>query len=200
MPDQTPAQRVTDLEIERDMWRERAERGQLHRDHLVDQLIVASARIAELEQQQSVIYAREELDALPVGSVVLDAYGDVWARGSEDCTWYAASTDRQGYSSYFVFTPDMPMTVLHTPTQEAQQQRRVIETPAELDALPVGSIVREIGVDAGRSLAWRKCAQSGEREPFCWEEFGTSLRSQSSEISLPVIVLWTPEQEGQADA
>lgn len=27
------------------------------------------------------------------------------------------------------------------------------------------------------------------------EEFGTSLRSQSSEISLPVIVLWTPEQD-----
>ncbi|WP_280224966.1 hypothetical protein [Nocardia farcinica] len=37
---------------------------------------------------------------------------------------------------------------------------------------------------------------SRARAPFCWEEFGTPLRSQSSEISLPVIVLWTPEQEG----
>ncbi|MBF6538200.1 hypothetical protein IU418_13400 [Nocardia farcinica] len=73
---------------------------------------------------------------------------------------------------------------------------REITDLAELDGLPVGSIVREIGVDAGRALAWRKCVHSRARAPFCWEEFGTSLRSQSSEISLPVIVLWTPEQEG----
>ncbi|PFX04277.1 hypothetical protein CJ469_02155 [Nocardia farcinica] len=71
---------------------------------------------------------------------------------------------------------------------------REITDPEELDALPVGSIVREIGVDAGRSLAWYKCVNSRARAPFCWEEFGTPLRSQSSEISLPVIVLWTPSR------
>ncbi|WP_280193261.1 hypothetical protein [Nocardia farcinica] len=66
-----------------------------------------------------VITDPEELDGLPAGSVVLDAYGDVWALGSEGCKWYAANTDRQGYSSAEVFTPGKPMTVLHIPTEEA---------------------------------------------------------------------------------
>ncbi|BAD58839.1 hypothetical protein [Nocardia farcinica] len=80
------------------------------------------ARITELEAQQQprVITDPEELDELPVGSVVLDAYGDVWALGSEGCKWYAANTDRQGYGSVEVFTPGKPMTVLHIPAQEGQ--------------------------------------------------------------------------------
>ncbi|NEW27270.1 hypothetical protein [Nocardia cyriacigeorgica] len=41
--------RITELEAERDLWRERAEKGQLHRHGLVTEACALRARVAELE-------------------------------------------------------------------------------------------------------------------------------------------------------
>lgn len=43
--------RVAELEAERDLWKERAEKGQLHRDDLIKELIQLRARVADLEAE-----------------------------------------------------------------------------------------------------------------------------------------------------
>ncbi|MFD4439014.1 hypothetical protein ACFWPK_04455, partial [Nocardia sp. NPDC058519] len=48
--------RATELETERDLWKERAEKGQLHRDDLIKELNQRRARVTELEDENADAY------------------------------------------------------------------------------------------------------------------------------------------------
>lgn len=70
---------------------------------------------------------------------------------------------------------------------------RAITDHAELDALPVDSVVIEVG-DGGdgepRAIVWQRDIR--DDEALCWASPHRSGWRYSDEIDLPVRVLWTP--------
>ncbi|BAD58841.1 hypothetical protein [Nocardia farcinica] len=68
---------------------------------------------------------------------------------------------------------------------------RVITDLAELDTLPVGSVVMDSPYPEGDV-----CRRTADG---VWEHPGLPGCCTSRVLSLPVVVLWTPPQEGQAE-
>lgn len=80
---------------------------------------------------------------------------------------------------------------------EAQQQPRVIADPEELSALPGGALVHD-GTVVFDHLGAGWWVTTGSADPIHSEAI---LEAEpDGTCGCTVIVLWTPEQEGQADA
>lgn len=66
---------------------------------------------------REVVTTVAEVDALPIGCVVLDDDRTVWTKaGDEELDWWERATDEMGYGNSDV---ELPAVVLYDPTKEA---------------------------------------------------------------------------------
>lgn len=149
-----------------------------------------------------------QLDALPVGTSVIDRYRDISTKRADGLweSWETAPMPSVKVAKWQA----RPATAEEVAEKNRGLDRlcadlvlaqpREISDPAELDALPVGSVVR-----SAQDRVVRKTYQWPQPDSFGWRSSWAEAIADDGEFGtdelddLPVAVLWVPTPAGEGD-